>query len=190
MEALEIGVFKGQVISLLTLIAKQINADIKVTGITPLAGKQMPGAFQTFFLKRFSSKFRQDVQSGNFYEETTFLDIIKGLFEKFELNYSKLNLVKGYSTDEVIIDKIQKQKFSIIYIDGDHSYDTVVRDIKNYSGLINTNGFLIMDDASSNLPGTKFWKGHQSVSDACEIIEDFGFKNILNVGHNRVYQKI
>lgn len=47
-----------------------------------------------------------------------------------------------------------------------------------------------MDDSSCNIPGTKFWKGHQSVSDACFIIEDLGFKNILNVGHNRIFQKL
>jgi len=190
MQALEIGVFKGQVVSLLVLIAKNLSADIEVTGITPLAGKKMPNKFLAFFLKHFSSKFREDIQSGNFYEETAFLDIIKGLFEKFKLDYSKLTLLKGYSTDKVIIDTLQDRKFSIIYIDGDHSYDTVVHDIRSYSGLVDTGGFLIMDDASCNLPGTKFWKGHQSVSDACEIIEDHGFKNVLNVGHNRVYQKI
>jgi hypothetical protein len=189
MQALEIGVFKGQVVSLLILIAKNINADIAVTGITPLAGKKMPNKFLSFFLNRFSGKFREDIKSGNFYEETAFLDIIKGLFEDFELDYSKLNLLKGYSTDQAIIDKMQGQKYSMIYIDGDHSYNTVVHDIKIYSPLVNTGGFLVMDDASCNLPGTKFWKGHKSVSDACESIEDHGFKNVLNIGHNRVYQK-
>jgi hypothetical protein len=49
-----------------------------------------------------------------------------------------------------------------------------------------------MDDASFNLPGAEnneYWKGHKSVSDACDIIPDLGFKNVLNVGHNRIYQK-
>ena len=190
MRALEIGVFKGQVISLLTLIAKEINADIEVTGITPLAGKEMPNKAWTFLLRHISRKFRDDLINGNFYANTDFLDIIKGLFEKFELDYSKLTLLKGYSTEKAIIDITRDQKFSIIYIDGDHSYKGAMHDIKTYSGLVNTEGFLVMDDASCNLPGTKFWKGRQSVSDACDIIEDHGFKNVLNVGHNRVYQKI
>ncbi len=47
-----------------------------------------------------------------------------------------------------------------------------------------------MDDASWYLEGTTFWKGHEEVSRAAEIIEDLWFKNILNIGHNRVYQKI
>lgn len=47
-----------------------------------------------------------------------------------------------------------------------------------------------MDDASYYLEGSVYWKGHEEVSKACESIENLGFKNILNVGHNRVYEKV
>ena len=40
--ALEIGVFKGQVISLWALIAKRWHMDIQISAITPLCGQPMP----------------------------------------------------------------------------------------------------------------------------------------------------
>jgi hypothetical protein len=46
-----------------------------------------------------------------------------------------------------------------------------------------------MDDASYFLPGKTYHKGHKSVSKACSIIPDMGFTNVLNIGHNSVFQK-
>jgi hypothetical protein len=46
-----------------------------------------------------------------------------------------------------------------------------------------------MDDAACFLPGKTFWKGRESVSKACETIPSPGFKNVLNVGHIRLYQR-
>lgn len=39
-----------------------------------------------------------------------------------------------------------KLKFDIILIDGDHTYDGVMSDIKNYSKFLSGNGFLILHD--------------------------------------------
>jgi len=47
----------------------------------------------------------------------------------------------------------------------------------------------VIDDASCNLPGTAFWKGHESVSRAADHWGGPGFVNVLNVGHNRVYKR-
>ena len=48
---------------------------------------------------------------------------------------------------------------------------------------------LVADDAGCELPGTVFWKGHESVSRAARELPALGFTNVLNVGHNRVYQR-
>lgn len=60
----------------------------------------------------------------------------------------------------------------------------------NYSPKVTKNGFLVIDDASSNIPGFTFWKGIQEVSDANEKIDPVPFKNVLNIAHNRIFQKI
>lgn len=188
---LEIGVFKGQVISLWALIAKQLNRpDIEITGITPLEGKTK---VESLILRRIkmliSKKYREDEKNGNFYESVNYYSIIKSLFDHFLLDFSRINIIKGYSTEDDVIHKANNMKYSLIYIDGDHSYTGVMSDIKNYSSMLAEDGYFVMDDASCHIPGTKFWKGHLAVSDACKRLPEFGFKNVLNVGHNRVYQK-
>jgi hypothetical protein len=188
---LEIGVFKGQIISLWALISKQIKMQSKIFGITPLKGNPKSKYSIINFLKyKLSGRFRRDIDFGNFYEEMDYLKIIRLLFKQFDLEFEKITILAGYSNDLDVINFCSDKKFSVIYIDGDHSFDGVLKDIRNYAPLIETGGFLVMDDASCNLPGSKFWKGHQSVSDACSIIESFSFNNVLNVGHNRIYRKI
>ncbi len=46
-----------------------------------------------------------------------------------------------------------------------------------------------MDDAGFHLPGTTFWKGYETVARACENLSELGFSNVLNVGHNRVFER-
>ena len=75
------------------------------------------------------------------------------------------------------------------YIDGDHAYVAVCTDIRDYAPLVAAGGLLAMDDAACFRPGKTFWKGRESVSKACETFPPLGFKNVLNVGHVRVYQK-
>lgn len=190
-KVLEIGVYKGQIISLWALIAKKLDLKIEITGITPLEGNQkIQNKLIKKILNKVSKKFRENNESGNFYQRIDYLETINSLFNKFDLNSNLINLIKGYSDDFKIIQETKDKKFHLIYIDGDHTLKGVTNDIINYSKLIVKNGLLVMDDSACNIPGSIYWKGHQSVSDACEIIEDLGFVNILNIGHNRIFKKL
>ena len=53
---------------------------------------------------------------------------------------------------------------NMIFIDGSHDYENVVFDILNYSKMLLTGGYLIMDDSSLYLDNSygKF-KGHPDV---------------------------
>jgi hypothetical protein len=188
---LEIGVFKGQIISLWSLIGKKENIKVDVSGITPLEGNPKT---KNIFLNKvksiLSKKYRNDLMVGNNFDNSDYYEIIKSVFHNFSLNISNLNLIKGYSNDERILFQIKDKKYDIIYIDGDHSFSGALNDIINYSPKVNKNGFLVIDDASSNIPGTIFWKGIQEVSDAAENVNLNEFKNVLNIGHNRIYQKL
>jgi hypothetical protein len=188
---LEIGVFKGQVISLWALLGRHLNIDLNITGITPLEGNPpAKSSILRSLLFRISKKYRKDVLSGNLYKDEDYRNIIKGVFDNFGLNLAAVQIIKGFSTDADVLATVAKNQYAIIYVDGDHTFEGVTADIINYSPLVQKGGFLVMDDAACNIPGTAYWKGHKSVSDACEIIEDSGFINIINVGHNRVYKKI
>lgn len=182
---LEIGVYKGQILSAWALIAQKLNLEMSITGISPLTGNSWWSKIKDF---KFVD-FIKDWQSGNFYSQEDYYAVIKQLFDKFDLDINSINLIKGFSNDEFVLNQVKNDKFHIIYIDGDHTYEGVLQDIKNYSPLIVENGFLIMDDASYFLPGKTYHKGHKSVSKACAIIPEMGFTNILNIGHNCVFQK-
>jgi Methyltransferase domain len=188
---LEIGIYKGQIISLLLLISTQLNSSLEITGISPLQGNPSPRSKWLKLLKLLTStKFRRNWKSGNFYPEEDYRTVIENLFKVFELDFSQISIIEGYSNDPKVLKTIETENFALIYIDGDHTFEVVKQDIENYSSHIINNGFLVMDDASYYLPGNNFFKGHESVSRACEIIPSLGFTNVLNVGHNRIYQKI
>jgi predicted O-methyltransferase YrrM len=108
----------------------------------------------------------------------------------FYLDFENIELIHGLSNDSIVLKKLENEKYDLVCIDGDHQYEAVCNDIRNFSQKIEKGGFLVMDDASCNIPGTKFWKGHQSVSNACDEIKPHIFKNVLNVGHNRIFQRV
>ncbi len=192
---LEIGVFKGQVISLWALVSKEIGLKANITGISPLEGNYPNNSiFRNYYIKKILSyiipSVRRDFADGNIHIQEDFLGHIQKMFDNAKLDIKDINLIKGYSNDDKIVAQVQDKTFDIVYIDGDHSYKVCKEDIGNYAKLIKPHGYLVMDDASNFNPGTKFFKGIIEVSRACEEIDPKVFKNILNVGHNRVYQRI
>jgi len=189
-DALEIGVFKGQVVSLWALLARTHNWSIKVTGITPFAGQPMPKATWWRSLKaRLSPRFRERIRSGDFYSEDDYADIVRRHFAHHHLSFDDVRWLKGYSTDQNILTAVVQDQFHVVYVDGGHTYEAASADITNFAPKIPAGGWLVMDDAAFDLPGTAFWKGYDSVARACRILPSLGFKNVLNVGHNRVFEK-
>lgn len=190
-KVLEIGVYKGQVISLWLLIANQLKLDLEITGISPLKGNPIPRSGWLKLWKILTSpSYRKDRNSGNFYPEEDYRAIIENLFKAFALDFSRVRLIEGYSNTPNVLKAVEPENYALIYIDGDHTFEGVTQDIINYSSHVLPNGFLVMDDASYYLPGNDFWKGHEKVSRACEMIPSLGFMNVLNIGHNRIYQKV
>jgi hypothetical protein len=191
---LEIGVYKGQVISLWSLLSKEFGMEAEISAITPLKGNVSlhPLINQRWInaLRRVCSpSFRKRKREGNMYGKEDYEAIIRSLFFTFGLSFDDIHLFKGYSSDKKIVGRFRNHVFDLVYIDGDHSFEGVTSDIRNYSSLIDRNGYLVMDDASYFLAGSRFWKGRREVSRASEMIDGLGFKNILNIGHNRVYQR-
>jgi hypothetical protein len=174
---LEIGVFKGQTISLVSLLNKLYNKNGQVFGLTPLN------------------------KSGDYFCEHPDIDYeqaIATIYAKFGLDASDLSLIEGYSNQPEIIEKARTAgPFDIIYIDGCHDYDVVVSDIQHYSEMIKVGGYLIMDDASNDLkiPDGLIrlnWRGMEPVTKAVNDVldKDSRFEMRFAVGHNKVYQRI
>lgn len=174
---LEIGVYQGQVISLMSLLNKKYNKNGKIWGLTPLAN--VDDAFSK-------------------HHEVNYEERIGILYQYFGLEGTDLAIIEGLSTDMVCVVKAQKfSPYDCIYIDGGHDYETVVADINNFGPMVKQGGLLVMDDSANylNIPDGLIrmdWRGLISVSNAVkDVLEtDSSFKHIFSVGHNRVWEKV
>ena len=171
---LEIGVYRGSIISLSQLISNELSLNIKTFGVTPLNS----------IGDKYSNYVNDDYRNS-----------ISFLFSLLNLNENNTNIIKGLSTNEEVKQELlNMEKFDIIYIDGGHDYETVVSDIELCDKILKTNGLLIMDDASSflnfsNHPG---FLGHKDVGLAIKdsLDNNDNYKHLFACGHNRVWRKI
>jgi hypothetical protein len=170
---MEIGIFKGQILSLVSLIAKEQQKEAYIYGISPL-----------------------DAVGDKYWSApaSDYLQNIKDLFMRFELDYSKVDLFKSLSTEpDAVVFAFKTSLVDILFVDGGHDYETVKFDIENYSPFVKPGGYLIMDDASCHLniePNT-INTGLEDVSNATKdcLESNENFVNIFNCGHNRVFQR-
>ena len=171
---LEIGVYKGQVLSLVKLLSDKQGKSVDYVGVTPLNNS--------------GDKFSK-------YDSVNYEQVIGDLFKNFNLDFDiSKNIINGLSTDETVKNKVrEKGFFDLIYIDGGHDYDCVVSDIKLMYEISKNGSYIVFDDSScyKNLSDDKF-KGH---IDVCNAIKDNlenndQFVELICVGHNRVFKRI
>jgi hypothetical protein len=188
---LEIGVYKGQVISLWALIARQLSAGVEIFAISPFRGPRirLRSVLHRAAMK-LSRTYRDHVSSGNQYEPGDYEHAVRRIFDQFGLSMSRVHLIRGFSDEAHAKQQIGERRFDLVYVDGGHRFEEVKHDLEYYGERVKPGGFMVLDDASFFQPGTRFWKGHESVSRAADEINPKRFRNVLNVGHNRVYQRI
>lgn len=117
--ALEIGVFKGQVVSLWSLLAREQQLDVSVAALTPLSGRPMPSSRVLNKLRHwFSPRFREQVASGNFYPADDYEAIIRAHFRRHGLDFDRVTVHRGFSTDPALKASLADSRFEIIYVDG------------------------------------------------------------------------
>lgn len=170
---LEIGVYKGQVLSLVKLLANRTGKFADVIGVTLLSG------------------FAGDTDEFTPFADVDYGKAIADLHDRYSL--FQPCLVVGDST----VSRIQKivkalGSFDVVYIDGCHEYNYVVKDLMFYPKLVRPGGLLVVDDASWYLDMPKdFFRGIRPVSRAVRtIIEtDPQWEHLLAVVHNRVWRK-
>lgn len=165
---LEIGVYKGQIISLVKLLSNIKNKNGKITGVTPL--------------------YDPDFASYNR------LPYINAIFEKFNLSQENVEVIDGYSTDEPIKQAIRdKAPYDLVYVDGDHSYEGAYSDIMLTKELVKVGGLLAIDDTSNllNMPKECF-HGIIEVAEATRdsIEKDNRYIHLFACGHIRLFKRV
>lgn len=168
---LEIGVYRGQTISLGALLQRHFGCEGEIVAISPFssAGDSV-------------TKYRNGV---DYYDDTL------RNFSHFSL--PKPTLVKAYSTDDSAKAAMASREWDSVYIDGNHDYEIARQDWENTAPRVRPGGFIVLDDSGLSTPfrPPQFATGgHPGPSRlAEELKKDTGFEEILQVGHNRVFQK-
>lgn len=174
---LEIGVYCGQVFSLVPMIAREQGKSCEAYGVTLLstfAGKT--GEFPAF-------------------PDVDYLGKIEDIHRQFGLPFSaERALIVGDSTNADVQARVAPMgPFDIVYVDGCHEYDYVESDLRVYGAMVKAGGYLVVDDASCrlHLPWGMF-PGIEPVSKATEtaiISHPDVWQDCLAVMHNRVFRR-
>lgn len=169
---LEIGVFRGQTISLAALSARILGSPCEIHGISPFSS-----------VGDSVSRYRGDI---DYYQDT----LIN--FDYFRLPHPRL--LRAYSTDSAAVDLIRSKEWDMIYIDGNHEYEVATKDWEICSTHAKAGGFIVLDDAalttSFQPPAYAATRGHPGPSRLAQEIDRGKFRELLQVGHNRVFQKL
>lgn len=99
----------------------------------------------------------------------------------------------GRSDNERLIKDATERDYDVVYVDGDHSYEGCMHDLKTYSPFVKKGGYLVIDDSCSDMKMEwGVFQGHQDVTratlDFMKNTTEWEF--ITNVVHLRIYQRI
>jgi hypothetical protein len=168
---LEIGVFRGQTVSLVSLIARHFKIHPLLQGVSPFS--------------RTSDTVSHFDAGVDYYQDT-----LKN-FAHFSLPAPEL--LDAYSTDKAAVELIASRDWACIYIDGNHDYEIVIQDWNLCSAHVLPGGVIVLDDSgltSKYVPPLFATGGIEGPSRLAKEIDRTRFREILQVGHNRVFQRI
>lgn len=166
----EIGVFRGQILGLIEMLAARTDKKVKRVGISPL-----------------------DSSDGHW--ESDYEADIKRLHDTFGIK-SDYEIIHGHSQEYWVIKKAQEMSFDIMYIDGGHAYEMVIADLENYDRLVKRGGYLVIDDCNNHIEMPDgYFRGIGSVSAAVDeryppFTPSDKWELQLNLVHNRVLKRI
>lgn len=168
---LEIGVYRGQVISLWALISRYLGFYSMIYGISPFTPV---GDRVSTYLDNID--YQQDVIKNH---------------EAFNLAHP--NLLKAYSTDEMAFSLIGSKEWNLVYIDGSHDYEIALSDYDICKKHLAKGGLLVMDDSSlytDYRPPLFSFSGHPGPSKIVKEIIMKEMRFLGAIGHNNVFMKV
>jgi hypothetical protein len=168
---LEIGVYRGQILALATMLHKLLQIEGSVVGMSPFSSA---GDSVSVYMDGLDYR----------------LDIMEH-FEHFALPLPIL--IEARSQDELGKAFVRSREWDCIYIDGCHDFEAVQADWHTSSNSVRRGGFIVLDDAALFTlfePPPYAFKGHPGPSTVADTIDPRCFREVLRVGHNRAFLKL
>jgi hypothetical protein len=169
--ALEIGVYRGQTMTLMKLLSRQFNFQCDIGCVSPLNA---------------SGDSVSTYGNGLDYYQ----DVVRN-HQRFELSLPEF--CRAFSTSEEGAGFIASRPWHMIYVDGNHDYAVAKSDWDQCARSVIPGGITVMDDSALHTdfrPPAFSTAGHPGPSQVVQEIDTGRFKEIFAVGHNRVFQRI
>ncbi|MGD0948058.1 MAG: class I SAM-dependent methyltransferase [Candidatus Binatia bacterium] len=169
---LEIGVYRGQILSLVALLQKGRGMRQRVTGISP---------------------FTNAGDERSLYPHLDYEADVRSHFRHFGLDDP--TLVKACSVERPAEATIAGTEWDCVYIDGSHDYEAVRHDWEMCSKAVKDGGLIVLDDAGlytgfRALHDYYPFRGHEGPSRVAREADRTQFELIVQVGHNLVFRKL
>lgn len=169
--ALEIGVYRGQTVTLWKLLSRHFGFECEVGCISP---------------------FTPSGDSVSRYEEQVdYLEDVRRNHQHFDLPMP--SVCRHFSTAPEAKEFVARQPWDVIYIDGNHDYEIARQDWEMCRQAVAPYGLIVLDDSALDTdytPPAFATGGHPGPSRLAREIEPGQFREILAVGHNRVFQRV
>ena len=148
---LEIGIFQGVTArNVCELLYKIHNNNFKYIGVDKFDLDEKTNN-EIIPNNNFKNPLKQFYYQYIVKENPYSLKSVKNLLKKFDKN---INIIKGDS--KVVLPKIDLSDINYVFLDGGHSYHTVINDLTNCKIVIENNGVILCDDYDlSYAPGVK-----------------------------------
>jgi hypothetical protein len=169
--ALEIGVYRGQTVTLWKLLARHFGFECQVSCVSP---------------------FSAAGDSVSHYAEQV------DYFEDMQLNHRHFDLpmpivCRHFSTAPEAKTFISAQTWDLIYIDGNHDYEIASCDWAICSSAVGPQKLIVLDDSALETgyrPPRFATAGHAGPSRLATELDASQFREIFAAGHNRVFQRV
>ena len=148
---LEIGIFQGVTArNICELLYKIHDNNFKYIGVDKFDLDEKTNN-EIIPSNNFKNPLKQFYYQYIIKENPYSLKSVKNLLKKFDKN---IDIFKGDS--KIVLPKIDLSEINYVFLDGGHSYDTVINDLINCKVVVENNGVILCDDYDlSYAPGVK-----------------------------------
>jgi len=109
-------------------------------------------------------------------------DVLLKNIDIFNIPHDRYEILEGYSTDKDILANMKGVKVSVLFIDGDHTYQGVKSDYELYAPVVEEGGYIIFDNYNDYFwPEVKLYCDELLSNPNCRVCNPIIFNRSLIV---------